>query len=56
MAASRQIAMVQAAMAGVNQHLAVMGAVTEGLVEAFIEAVKVAPMQRATIKLVKPIK
>ena len=46
--------MLKAAMAGVSQRLAViwepMGAVMEGLVEAFIEAVMVALMQRAPIK------
>jgi hypothetical protein len=52
--------MLKAAMAGVSQRLDVilapMGAVMEGLVEAFIEAVMVALMQRAPIKLVNPIK
>jgi hypothetical protein len=52
--------MLKAAMAGVSQRLAVicepMGAVMEGLVEPFIEAVMVALMQRAPVKLVNPIK
>jgi hypothetical protein len=60
LAANRQIAMLKAAMAGFSQRLAViwepMGAVMEGIVEAFIEAVMVALMQRAPIKLVNPIK
>jgi hypothetical protein len=33
-----------------------MGAVMEGLVEVFIEAVMVALMEKAPIKLVNPIK